>query len=58
MESQARMAYLQGDGFALTQKNQKAHPKDAQGSSCGAAGAQLDVGLRLYVRHLALRQAL
>ena len=49
MESQARMAYLQGDGFELTQKNQKAHPQDAQGSAGGAAGAQLDVGLRLYV---------
>jgi hypothetical protein len=29
MESQARMAYLQGDGLELTQKNYEAHPQDA-----------------------------
>jgi hypothetical protein len=29
MESQAGMAYLQGDGLELTQKNQKTHPQDA-----------------------------
>jgi hypothetical protein len=52
MESQARLAYLQGDGLEFTQKNQKADPQAAQSTADCANGSQLDMGTRFYVRTL------
>lgn len=44
MESQAGMENLQGDGFELAQKNQKAHPQNAQGAADCANRGELHVG--------------
>ncbi len=49
VESQARMADLQGDGLEFTQKNQKADPQATQSTADCANGSQLDMGTRFYV---------
>jgi hypothetical protein len=49
MESHTGLVGLEGYEPELNQKNQGAHPKDAQGSACCTNRSQLEIGLRLYV---------